>query len=91
MHNKNVLKAPSVLLPLIISLMATIRQPRQNIKLGTEAFYDSLSSAKSHNSCITFPYQERCYINCVITSTHMQTSHSSPQVFSPCISFAVLV
>lgn len=83
--------AHSILFPLIISLMATIRQPRQNINLVTEAFYDSLSSDKSHNSCITFPYQEQCYFNCVIISTRMQTSHSSPQVFSPCISFAVLV
>lgn len=49
--------AQSVLFPLIISLMATIRQSCQNINLVTEAFYDSLSSAESHNPCITFPYQ----------------------------------
>lgn len=69
------LHAPHVMAQsiLIIRLMATIRQCCQCINLVTEVFYDSLSSAKSHNTRITFPYQEQWYINCVITFTHMQT------------------
>lgn len=58
---------------LIICLMATIRKSCQCINLVTGVFSDSLSSAKSHNSRITFPYQKQWYINSVITFNHKQT------------------
>lgn len=74
--------AHSILFPLIISPVATIRQPRQNIHLVTEAFYDSLSSDKSHNSCITFPYQEQCYINCNYFHSHANFTFLPSSIFS---------